>query len=159
VRASILRREFDIYGGTQRWFELFQKSEAEAPLGRFAMSEFARALLSHCFDYSEVARRRRRNFRILSEELNRFGLFRDLLPEVVPLGFPMRVQNRDHLQGVLFSHRIYPAIHWPIEGIVPAEFGASHRLSADVITLPCDQRYDSTDMRRMVQLVLEALES
>jgi hypothetical protein len=67
VRASVLRREFDIYGGTQRWFELFQKSEAEAPLGRFAMSEFARTLLNHCFDYSEVARRRRCNYGILSE--------------------------------------------------------------------------------------------
>ncbi len=111
------------------------------------------------FDYSAIAERRRRNYAILGEALGRFAIFPDLPDQVVPLGFPMRAKDRDQLQQVLFHREIFPPIHWPIEGVVPAEFGASHRLAAEILTLPCDQRYGNADMERMARLVLEALRS
>ena len=155
VEASVLRREFDIYGGNRRWFELFQESEEEAPLGDYAMSDFSRTLLMHCFDYAQISTRRRTNYAALSEALPRFAMFRNLPADVVPLGFPMRTEKRDHLQQGLFAHEIYPAVHWPVEGIIPLEFSASHRLAADILTLPCDQRYDVDDMGRIAELVQE----
>jgi dTDP-4-amino-4,6-dideoxygalactose transaminase len=153
--AVVLRREFDQHGGTRRWFELFQEVERDHPIGNYAMSELSNMLLTNAFDYPAIAKRRVDNYRFLAEELGDIALFPDLPPGVVPLGFPIRVRNRDQIRQVLFEHKIYPPVHWPIEGIVPAEFSDSHRLSTEVMTLLCDQRYCRGDMARMAQLVLQ----
>lgn len=153
--AVVLRREFDQHGGTRRWFELFQEVERDHPIGNYAMSELSNILLTNAFDYPAIAKRRVDNYRFLAEQLGEIALFPDLPPGVVPLGFPIRVRNRDQIRHVLFEHQIYPPVHWPIEGIVPAEFRDSHRLSTEIMTLLCDQRYCREDMARMAQLVLQ----
>jgi dTDP-4-amino-4,6-dideoxygalactose transaminase len=155
--ASLLRREFDLHGGARHWFELFQKTESESPIGPYAMSELSRTLLLNSFDYSTIAQRRLDNYQVLASELGNLALFPNLPAHVVPLGFPIRVKNRDRLRQALFDHEVYPPVHWPIQGAVPEEFGDSHRLAAEIMTLPCDQRYDGSDMQRMARLVREAL--
>jgi len=65
----------------------------------------------------------------------------------------MRVQNRDRLRQILFDQEIYPPVHWPIQDVVSEKFIESHRLSAEIMTLPCDQRYDIRDMERMAEAV------
>jgi hypothetical protein len=73
------------------------------------------------------------------------------LPDgVVPLGFPVRLKERDRVRQALFDARIYPPVHWPIAEVVPNEFGASHQLATEIMTLPCDQRYGAPDVERMV---------
>lgn len=155
--AALLRREFDLFGGDRRWFELFQKSEAEMPVGRYAMSDLSRSLLAHCCDYSKIAQKRVDNYRILADKLPRLALFPTIIENVVPLGFPIRMPDRDRARQALFDHEIYPAVHWPIEELVPAKFAESHRLAAEIMTLPCDQRYDAEDMARMADLLLQAI--
>lgn len=155
--ATVLRREFDLYGGSRRWFELFQKSEAEMPIGRYAMSELSRRVLTHCGDYSDVAKKRVDNYHVLAAKLSRLALFPTLNENVVPLGFPIRVPDRDRVRQALFDHEIYPAIHWPIEGMVPKKFANSHQLASEIMTLPCDQRYDTNDMALMADRLLQAI--
>lgn len=152
--ATLLRRDFDCYGGTRRWFELFQKAEAETPVGRYAMSELSKQLLLHNCDYSTIAEKRVDNYRILSDKLSCLALFPHLSDNVVPLGFPIRLRNREQVRQALFDNDIYPAIHWPIEGIVPQSFAGSHQLSREIMTLPCDQRYSTSDMVRIADLLL-----
>ena len=153
--ATVLRREFDLHGGSRRWFGLFQEADAEGPIGRYAMSELSKKLLMHSFDYSTVAQKRIDNYQVLADKLGEFAVFPNLSTGVVPLGCPIRLKNRDHCKQILFDHEIYPPVHWPIQGIVPEEFTDSHRLAAEIMTLPCDQRYDRSDMKRMTKLVLK----
>jgi dTDP-4-amino-4,6-dideoxygalactose transaminase len=155
--ASVLRREFDVHGGERAWFEIFQKNEAESPIGSYAMSALSRMLLLNNFEYSTIAQRRVENYRFLASALGDSALFRNLAPGVVPLGFPIRVTHRDPVRQALFDCGIYPPVHWPIQGIVPENFRDSHRLAADIMTLPCDQRYTRSDMERMAQRVREEL--
>jgi dTDP-4-amino-4,6-dideoxygalactose transaminase len=155
--ATILRREFDLHGTDHRWFELFQETEAQAPVGPYAMSQLSRLLLQNGFSYDRIAERRVANYRILAEALGASALFPSLPAGVVPLGFPIRVRDRDALRQSLFKQKIYPPVHWTLEGFVPAEFGPSHLLAAEIMTLPCDQRYDEADMKRMAQVVLEGI--
>lgn len=152
--ASVLRREFDVHGGTRRWFQLFRDTEAEAPVGLYAMSELSRILLQNSVDYSTISRKRAENYEMLASELRELAVFPFLSQGVVPLGFPIRVKNRDRLRQALFDHEIYPPIHWLIEGVVPQEFGDSHRLASEIMTLPCDQRYGRDDMERMLEVVM-----
>ena len=157
LSAAVIRREFDIHGGNRSWFELFKQVEAESPIGRYAMSELSRSLLMSGFDYSAIAHARVENYRVLLGELGHIAVFPELPGHVVPLGFPIRVMNRDQVRQVLFDHDIYPPVHWKIKGVVPDEFRDSHKLAGDIMTLPCDQRYDAEDMRRMARLVLRGL--
>lgn len=155
--ASVFRRDFDLHGGDRRWFELFQETEDDGPIGPYAMSEFSRMLLQHNFDYSMIAEKRVKNYELLAYELKKFALFPSLLCGVVPLGFPIRVKERDRVRQALFGQEIYPPVHWPIQGVVPEGFSDSHRLASEIVTLPCDQRYDSSDMERMIRCVSEAM--
>jgi dTDP-4-amino-4,6-dideoxygalactose transaminase len=155
--AVVLRREFDRHGGERLWFKLFQEAEAESPVGFYPMSELSQTLLRHSFDYAAIAASRLRNYQALAHALSHIALFPSLPEGVVPLGFPIRLQERDRVRQVLFEHQIYPPVHWPIQDVVPAEFEASHRLAGEIMTLPCDQRYDEADMENMAAILTQAL--
>ena len=81
------------------------------------------------------------------------ALFVELPAGVVPLGFPIRLAARDRVRQALIEERIYPPTHWPLDGVIPETFAASHALAAHILTLPCDQRYARDDMERMVSAV------
>lgn len=153
LNAAILRREFDRHGGDRRWFDLFQEAERTQPLGAFRMSELSMTLLRHGFDYDDIARRRRENYEGLLDRLEEIALFPELPPSVVPLGFPVRLENRAEVRRALFDHEIYPPVHWSLPAGVPRRFADSHRLAEQILTLPCDQRYDVDGMDSMARLV------
>lgn len=156
LAATVLRREFDRHGGAREWLPLAQATEKDAPVGPYAMSELSRQLLSHGIDFQHVARRRRENYGSLLNDLNDRALFRVLPDGVVPFGFPIRVPNRDHVQESLLASAIQAEVHWPIRDLVPAQFEASHRLAADLLTLPCDQRCGGDEMDHVVQSLRKA---
>lgn len=151
--AVVLRREFDLYGGERRWFTLFQEVERDCPIGRFRMSGVSKMLLFDAYDYGAIAQARRENYLRLAEQLGAVALFPCLPPNVAPLGFPIRLEARDRVREALFAACIYPPVHWPIADTVPERFTDSHRLSREILTLPCDQRYTPEDMDRMAEAV------
>ena len=155
--ARMLRRDFDHNGEDRSWFALNQQVEAENPIGPYAMSEFSGVLLQAGFDYPAIIQKRIENYNILANQLGRIALFPVLPPLVTPLGFPVRLVDRDRVRNHLYEHRIYPPVHWPIKDVVPAEFRDSHKLAAEIMTLPCDQRYNREDMDRMAQRIKEML--
>ena len=155
IAAVVLRREFDLYGGERPWYTLFHEIEQECPVGYYAMTGLSWELLQHGFDYDQIARRRISNYRMLFGRLRDFALFSHLPAGCVPLGFPVRMKNRDHVRRYLFEHDIYPPIHWPVRDVVPREFSESHQLNTEIMTLPCDQRYDLAAMERMACLAIE----
>lgn len=153
LEATVLRREFDQCGGDRRWFELFQEADANGPIGSYSMSELSRLLLVHSFDYASICQERIQNYEALGQSLGEFAVFPELPAGVVPLGFPIRLSERDRVRQVLFGHNIYPPVHWPIHGVVPERFRASHHLAGEILTLVCDQRYSVEDMERMAHIV------
>jgi dTDP-4-amino-4,6-dideoxygalactose transaminase len=154
LSASLLRREYDLHGGEKKWFKIFQETDIDSPIGQYAMSELSKILLENSFDYSSIIQRRRDNYQVLNSYLSKVALFPELPPDVVPLGYPIRVLNRDFVRETLFDDNIYCPIHWPIADIVPPKFGESHYLAETILTLVCDQRYSPNEMERMAKIVL-----
>jgi len=150
LEATISRREFDRYGRDHHWYKLFRKNEAESPCGYYAMSELSRNLLFSSFDYLSIARHRINNYSLLVSELKEYALFPVLPKGTVPLGFPVRNVDRDQVRNNLFKKKIYPPVHWAIDGVVPSEFRDSLLLADHIMTLVCDQRYIANDMLRIV---------
>jgi dTDP-4-amino-4,6-dideoxygalactose transaminase len=128
--------------------------EDTEPTGDYTMSQLSQTILEHMVDYSLAAQRRIENYQALLEALSQFAIFREMDPGVVPLGFPVRVENRDSILRALFDQQIYPPVHWPIAGIVPPMYENSHRLAQQIMTLPCDQRYEPEDMKRIAEIFL-----
>jgi dTDP-4-amino-4,6-dideoxygalactose transaminase len=156
LKASIRRAEFDRFGGDRDWFEMFQSAESGGPTEPCRMSDVTAAILQ-IVRWSEIKQRRRENYRALLAEIGELAIFPKLGPDVVPLGFPIRVRGRDRVRRALFNKHIYPPVHWDIVGRVPAEFSASHRLASEIMTLPSDQRYGRADMKRLVAELRQCL--
>jgi hypothetical protein len=153
LSSALLRRDFDLRGGDRSWFALFQEADRNAPVGPYRMSTLSRALVAAGIDYPAVAIRRRENYAILLERLPELALIPDLPEGVAPLGFPIGVRERDVVRRRLYERQIYPPVHWNINGVVSAEFRESHRLSRDIMTIPCDQRLSREDMERVADAI------
>lgn len=153
LQASELRRAFDLGNTDRQWFHLFQETERDQPVGPYAMSQLSRDVLKHGIDYPVIAQKRCENYRYLLRKLHHLAIFPELPEGVVPLGFPIRVAERDRIREELFDAAIYPPIHWSLKEVVPARFRASHDLADHIMTLPCDQRYGLEDMIKMVDTV------
>jgi dTDP-4-amino-4,6-dideoxygalactose transaminase len=156
LQASVLRREFDDGLPTRElWFKLFRETDYTMPTGPYAMSDLSETIMKHSVDYSIIEERRVENYRALLERLAAYAIFPRIEPSVIPLGFPVRVANRDAIRQRLFDHQIYPPVHWLIDGVVPRKYEDSHRLAGEIMTLPCDQRYSVKDMERMAEVFLQ----
>jgi hypothetical protein len=149
VAMSLARRDFDLTGGPNDWFARFQRVESEFPIGLYRASDLSRMLVA-AVDYEAIRTRRRASYGRLLDGVGRHALFPELGPEVVPLGFPVRVEAgiRDSVLRRLHAAKVYAAMHWPIDGIVPASFHQSHGLALSSLTLLCDQRCTEQDMDR-----------
>jgi len=157
-RAAQCRRDADLHGGdNSSWFPIFKEVEDRQPTGAYRMSELSAALLARGWSPAAVRERRVANYRCLAGLLAKMALFPELPTGVIPLGFPVRVRGRDRIRERLFAWKIFPPVHWPLEGVVPAEYAANHQLAREIMTLPCDQRYEPADMERMTGLLLEAV--
>lgn len=156
LEASIARREYDIHGGDRRWFDLFQTARSCVPIGRIAMSDLAETLMERHIDFGAVAAKRTRLFELVNARLRPWGVFTKLTDGTVPIGYPIRVQRRNYVRQQLFGYGIYPPVHWKLDGI-PLQFAASHRLAAEIMTLPCDQRCDEEQVVHMAEIVRELM--
>jgi hypothetical protein len=152
LRASVLRGEFDRHNGAREWLDLFQHTEATGPSEPACMSELSALLLQRAVNWPAVARQRRNNYSFLAGALGQLALLPDLPPDVVPLGFPVALDGRDGLRQALFTKQIFPPVHWNLGAAVPREFTVSHRMSARIMTVPCDQRYTPADLERVVRV-------
>ena len=140
------RRDFDRWNGTDPWQELFKEVNDTFPLGPYQMSEFSHAMMTHGINFENIAHRRNENYLVLNELLQDIALFPNSGPKMVPLGFPIRVSDRQNLQDHLLSNNISTGVNWNLEGYISDVHEESHRLSKDIMTLPCDQRYSKDDM-------------
>ena len=154
-----MRREFDLVGGENRWFLSFRHVEETFPVGPYCSSDLARMLIETGTDYGFMRTARRENYLALAEQLNEYALFPVLGEDTVPLGFPVCVDaaQRDAVLSCLYAEKIYPPVHWRIDGIVPEEHNESHSLSRRILTLICDQRYTVGDMERQAETFLSAI--
>jgi hypothetical protein len=112
-------------------------------------------LMLSSIDIEEAKVKRQKNYEILSNILQEYGIQQLKSPEkkrCSPLAIPIAIQNRDAIRKYLISKHIYLPVHWPqkqSQGF--ASFLAEHELS-----LIIDQRYTAEDMMNMVRSLVDA---
>lgn len=102
-------------------------------------------------DLPAIYAARVRNLRRLTEKLSALaaaGRFRFLTaePEKSGLYLPLLMDDRDAVQRAMAAEGVYCPVLWPeppeVSGVCPV----SRSVVEHLLCLPCDQRYDATDM-------------
>lgn len=106
-------------------------------------------------DLSAMRRKRKENAKYLHEHLKSVKFIGELTDNAVPLFVPVffdTTEQRNAVRKKLIEAQIYCPIHWPKPTLIPADFEANKIYDTE-LSLICDQRYDLTDMERMVTLI------
>lgn len=125
-----------------------------------AISTLSMEILSR-IDLRTVANKRLSNFNWMQNSIlegRGHGIIRPALQNVMEPGlvYPVRVpfDHRTQLRAFLNKEGIYCPIHWPIPPQMKTILGDdSTRLSAELLSLPIDQRYDNSDLSRLLSTI------
>lgn len=132
----------------------FQKNDI-ALIGRplKLMSNLTQNLMKN-IDYEQTKDKRLKNFVFLHNTLKESNKIKiDLSLDYIPMVYPYKTDNYD-LRSKLIKNKIYVAKYWPVdEGSGCMRSKKSQELADGIIPLPIDQRYNSDDMR----IILEVL--
>ena len=137
----------------QEYLDIFRKTEdmLDAQQEVFQISDFSNFLLK-TVDTKVLTARRRRNYAYLKNVLAQMGIspLCALADNACPLILPIWSTRRDALRCALMEHKIYCAVHWPFDGVQGVERPFARELSAHMLSLPIDQRYDLPHMDHLV---------
>lgn len=132
--------------------------EAPRPTRVLPMSSFTRRGVQRA-SYGDIVERQRKDFLFWLEWTNRTGrcrpIYDSLPPGVCPLGFPVKIENRDEIRRRLQERGVFLRVHWRMPAAVGPEFRDSHALSAETITLPVYPELGDKE-RTEIQQVLTA---
>lgn len=106
-------------------------------------------------DLSAMRRKRRENARYLHDNLKDVKFIGKLTENTAPLFVPAffeTTEQRNAIRKKLIEAQIYCPIHWPEPTQIPACYEANKIYDTE-LSLICDQRYDLTDMERLVTLI------
>ena len=140
--------------GAEAGFKEFQENELKLdnqPIR--SMSVKTKEILAH-IDYELVVNRRRANWQYLHSRLkgrNHLSL-PDLDSFACPMVYPFMIEDGERIRRKLIGGNVFVAKYWPNvmdDGIHKTEF----LLSNQIVSIPCDQRYQEEDMERIVELL------
>lgn len=153
LKSLFLRDNLNV---NREYREIFTDAEMRidtlTPLER--MSDFSRFIIS-CIDVDTVISKRKRNAHYVNAALEDMGLesIKPFSESMCPLVYPIRVNNRDEFRQYLMENRIYCAVHWPFDGMMPGERYQGIRNAQTLISLPIDQRYGMEEMEYMMEII------
>lgn len=108
-------------------------------------------------DYQRVRQKRTENYEILREKLSeKNGM--QFLPVRGALCYPFYTPKGCAIRKEMAQRRIYIPVYWG-NVIREQEPGtAEYDFAANILALPCDQRYGREEMERIAEVLLELLE-
>ena len=99
---------------------------------------------------NEIANKRKRNAKILHEELLELKISHLYSESSVPLFIPIFVERRDELRKLYFSNGIFTPKHWPR---ISDEINGTNSLYDTELSLICDQRYGTENMLKQISVL------
>ncbi len=122
---------------------------SHAPLR--TMSQVTRHLMG-AIDTERALRKRNENFAYLHHQLGAANPLLLTTPEG-PFAYPFLVEDGPALRKQLAAQKIYIPLLWPNVLTDCPEDSIEYRYAANILPLPCDQRYDIEDMDYLVNVL------
>ena len=108
------------------------------------------------YDDKDIIRKRVANYKYLDEKINNIPFVKKLIEYknmYVPIGFPLLCENRDEIVDYLIKNNIYCNVHWKLSDECKIADRVSRKLSDQIFTIPCDQRYGVKEMDYIVDII------
>ena len=144
-----------------KYLELFSKSEEllSNDYEPYCMDNLSKALINK-LDTHWLKEKRCANFSTLSNGMKYVNymepVFSSLSPDVCPMFYPVYIKNmRDIVQQILIRNKIYCPIHWPVPKQLEIDkYKSTSHIYKEILSIPCDQRYDRSDMERVMSALM-----
>lgn len=122
------------------------------------MSRISREIIN-INDYDCYREKRKLNYKILKDALKEVDNIKFLLASTgnSPLYFPIIINNVNKVQKLLASRNIYCPVIWPIPKMAKGICKNSEYIAEHILAIPCDHRYNSDDMKYIVNNLIEVL--
>jgi hypothetical protein len=135
--------QFEYNFKTEKLF-LYLFKKAEDNYYRYSNTNFTkynRFLLSR-YNIPFLVKKRKENFKYLLNRYSEISIYKKLEKDIVPLGFPILIQNRNKIRKKLISKNIFCPIHWILpDEIDKNEFKDSWYLSEHLLTIPINENF------------------
>jgi dTDP-4-amino-4,6-dideoxygalactose transaminase len=156
-RAPLLRADDPEGRANAGWHAANQSKEAAMAVGDQAMTRRSLAILADVA-LADLAEPRRANWAVLDRRLRAWSAL-PADPGAPPLGYVLRLapEPRDRLLAGLHAHRVFAAVHWPRIAAPAEAFPREAAWTRELVTLPCDHRYDAAAMERIADLANDLL--
>lgn len=119
------------------------------------VSDITRHYLAN-YSVDEIIEKRTENYKYLYNLLKDFDFLKPLVApkdNYLPFGMVISCPERDDLLSFLVSKDVYCNIHWRLDN---PDMGVwAKALTKTVITIPCDQRYNTKDFDRIADVLTE----
>jgi hypothetical protein len=135
-------------GQASDYYDEFKKNDEsfkELPIKK--MSQLTRNILG-AIDYEKVIEARNRNFKYLHDRLENTNILEIKLP-YGPFAYPYYVENGIEIRKKLAEKKIYIPTLWPNVLKENLEDSIEYDYAANILPLPCDQRYGIEDMEML----------
>ncbi|MDL2327775.1 hypothetical protein LJC64_03880 [Ruminococcaceae bacterium OttesenSCG-928-A11] len=112
------------------------------------------------YPVEELAEKRRANYAALLAAFPQNNLMRPVL-DSLPVGtcpshFTVYTERRDQVQAALKARDIGSSVYWPVPPFIDIEgYPGAKWVYEHVFSLPCDQRYAPSDMRRIAAAIID----
>ncbi len=140
-------------GSASEYYRDFKDNDASFAVESLKyMSKLTRNILG-AIDYQNVIQSRGRNFEWLHDRLGNTNKLSIKIP-YGPFAYPYYVENGIEIRKRFAEVKIYIPTLWPN---VLSDYGKNsveRTYAANILPLPCDQRYGVDDMRRVVKELL-----
>jgi len=103
-------------------------------------------------DYQLVRSKREENYKFLEKALGSVNKLK-IKMAVGPYCYPFYCENGDKIRKELAENKIYVPTLWEnVVNIIPGSVEADYAIN--ILPLPCDQRYDERDMKKIISALL-----
>jgi perosamine synthetase len=130
-----------------------ESSERILPLSRFAQTGMSD------LSFPNIVTTRTESFRFWRELAAKLGSLKPIYPELAagtcPLGFPAIVKERPALEAAARKIGVPLSVHWRLDASLGKDCPTSHRLSADMVTLPLCPDVTEQQRDRLARLVTQ----
>lgn len=117
------------------------------------MSRLTSNLLK-AIDYEKGKKQREANYALLAELLPSDSVFNRVIPEG-PFAYPYYHKNGMALRRWLAGHKIFVPTYWKNIFEQCSEDSLEYQWTAEILPLPCDQRYGEEEMRYIAARIRE----
>lgn len=121
----------------------------EVPLRR--MSKLTHNLMG-AIDYEQARRARNENYAYLEQQLDSENSLKLTMPDGA-FAYPLLVEDGIAIRNKLAAQSIYIPLLWPNVLSDCPEESIEYQYAANILPLPCDQRYGIEDMAYLVEMV------